>query len=433
MNNNPLIYHGEWWVPAKADPHNSIFMTMPEGLERKYTGTLTYYGDKDATLELYHVPSNYNYSHYEYNKVIWGKDANNNIFTLFNVSMTEKRGMDFSCVINVVGLILIGEHVLSLKECWSKKCIVHFPYLNNWIYFDTQYLINANYSENSFLLRSAFNKTTLFDVKINEGTCLKLCNKHIVENSVEGYRIIRQPYFEIETSEPQSLEYCLKLISEFEQFLSIALYSEQKHSEIEFLDRKGDKRETCKLLVKQESSDNPGFSSLIKFVQVKDKLPSMLSLWHENFNKMAPISGYLIDSLKKKKRFDVPDFLIIAQALDGYHKRFVNKKDGKDHQKYEDGINILLKQFQDVDCIQKCQIDPKVLTQSRDKYSHLLFDEDKPQAVDGWDLYWLTEKCKILLTCCILNILGLSNEEINKCCNNSPISSIIESFPFEFE
>ena len=130
----------------------------------------------------------------------------------------------------------------------------------------------------------------------------------------------------------------------------------------------------------------------------------------------------------------MPDFLIIAQALDGYHKRFVNKKNGKDHQKYEDGIRILLKQFEDVECIQKCHINPKVVTQSRDKYSHLLLDEDKPLAVEGEDLYWLTEKCKILLTCCILNMLGLTNKEINICCESqSPIKQIIDSLPLEID
>ena len=35
MSNNPQIYHGEWWVPAKAEPSNSMFMTMPEGFEKK--------------------------------------------------------------------------------------------------------------------------------------------------------------------------------------------------------------------------------------------------------------------------------------------------------------------------------------------------------------------------------------------------------------
>lgn len=436
MNTKPQIYHGEWWVPAELDNNIRSNFLEPEkmtGHETKYTGTLTYFEDKDSTLELYHVPSNYHYSHYDYNKVLWGKDSNGHIITLFNVAMRENRGMDFSCVTYVVGMILIGEHVLSISKGWTKKCIAYFPYLNNWIFYETQHFIKANFSENSFLLHAAFNKSTLFEVRIDNGTCLRLCNSHTINNSVEGYKIIRKPFLEIETSVLKSLEYYLKLISEFEQFLSIALFSKQNHSEIEFLDRDGDIRETCKLLVKQQTSDDPSFSSLIKYIELKDKLPSMLSLWHINFDKMAPISGYLIDSLQRKNRFDTPDFLIIAQALDGYYKRFVNEKNLKGRRGYELGINKLLEQFEDVDCVQKCRINSKVLTQSRDKYSHLLFDKDKPQAVDGWDLYWLTEKCKILLTCCILNMLGLTNEEINHCCEYSPISQMIDSFPIEHE
>lgn len=436
MNSKTQIYHGEWWVPAELDQNIRAIYSEPEkmkGHETKFTGTLTYYEDKDSILELYHVPSKNHYSHYGYNKVLWGKDSNGYIFTLFSVAMGEQRGWDFSCVKYVVGMILIGEHVLSISEGWTKKCVAYFPYLNNWIYDETQHLINANFSENSFLLQAAFNKSTLFDAKIDNGTFLRLCNSHTIGNSVEGYTIIRKPYFEIETSEPKSLDYFFKIITELEQFLSIALFSEQNHSEIEFLNRNGDIRETCKLLVKHHISFDPSFSSLIKYVELKDKLPSMLSIWHDNFDKIAPISGYLIDSLQRKNRFDVPDFLIIAQALDGYYKRFVNEKNIKGRRGYELGINNLLEQFKDVECVQKCKIDPKVLTQSRDKYSHLLLDKDKPQAVDGWDLYWLTEKCKILLTCCILNMLGLTNKEINLCCKNSPITQIIDSFPLEVD
>ena len=432
MNTNPQIFHGEWWVPAKVDRDMRSIYLEPEkmmGHEKKYTGTLTYYGDKDSTLELYHVPSGNHYSHYDYNKVLWGEDSNGRIFTLFNVAMREKRGYDFSSITYVVGMIIIGDHVLSISENWTKKCFAYFPYLNNWIFYETQHFIDEYINEKSFQINGTFNNSMLSDVAIDKGTHLRLFHRHTIMNDVEGCKIIRKPYFEIETSDPKSLEYYLKIISELEQFLSIALYSEQNHSEIEFLDRDSDIRETCKLLVKQEPSDDPEFSSLIKFVQLKEKLPSMLSLWNENYDKIAPISGYLIDSLQRKNRFDVPDFLIIAQALDGYHKRFVNKKDGIDHKKYEDGIRILLEQFEDVDCIQKCHIDPQVLTQSRDKYSHLLLDEDKPLAVDGSELYWLTEKCKILLTCCILNLLGLTNEEINLCCEHSPISQIVDSLP----
>ena len=214
--------------------------------------------------------------------------------------------------------------------------------------------------------------------------------------------------------------------------MSIALYCDQSFDSIQLLS--ANRAQECVLLFKKNVSVDPAFLSLVKFDLLKGKLPSMLIKWHECFDKIAPISSYLIDSLQRKNRFDVPDFLIIAQALDGYHKRFVNKKNGKDHQKYEDGIRILLKQFEDVECIQKCHINPIILRDSRNFYSHLSPDEEKKSAVDGDDLYWLTEKCKILLTCCILNMLGLTNKEINLCCESqSPIKQIIDSLPLEID
>lgn len=155
----------------------------------------------------------------------------------------------------------------------------------------------------------------------------------------------------------------------------------------------------------------------------------MLKLWHENFEKVAPITSYLIQSLKRMNKFDVPDFLIIAQALDGYFKRFENKEKSAKKEHYKKEIEFLLDKFKNIEAIQKCNIDAEVLKDSRHKYSHLYPDEEESKAVEGIDLYWLTEKCKILLTCCILNMIGLTNEEINLCCKDSPISQIIDSLP----
>lgn len=435
MNTNPQIYHGEWWVPAVADYDTRMVYPEPEkmmGHEKIYTGTLTYYGDADTTLELYHVPSNFHSRHYHENEVMWGKDANGHIFTLFNVLMKEHRMGDFTCTKFVVSLILIGEHVLSVNgELW-KKCVVRFDYLNNWLFNETRKYISPTLLDNTYHLVAPIGNKTQLEVTIEEGLHWRLENSIRVSEDIRGISISKKPFLEIEASNAISLKTILKQIGEFEQFLSIALYCDQSCDSIQLLS--ANRAQDCVLLFKKNVSVDPAFLSLVKFDLLKGKLPSMLIKWHECFDKIAPISSYLIDSLQKKNRFDVPDFLIIAQALDGYHKRFVNKKNGKDHQKYEDGIRILLKQFEDVECIQKCHINPKVVTQSRDKYSHLLLDEDKPLAVEGEDLYWLTEKCKILLTCCILNMLGLTNKEINLCCESqSPIKQIIDSLPLEIE
>ena len=60
--NSPQIFHGEWWVPATEAYNTNVIGHNPNqmmGRRAKYTGTLTYHGDKDAILELYHYPSNF--------------------------------------------------------------------------------------------------------------------------------------------------------------------------------------------------------------------------------------------------------------------------------------------------------------------------------------------------------------------------------------
>lgn len=433
MNTNPQIYHGEWWVPAIVDrdvlgtvfePHKTL------GYEKKYTGTLTYYEDDDSTLELYHVPSDYHWKHYYENDVMWGRDSNGNIFTLFNVLKTKQQIGELSSIKFVVGLILKGEHVNSIHYKCFNKCIAQFSYLNNWLFDVTKKYFNPLYKDNVYHLEVALRDINeLLEVELENGLFWRLHHRIIVQETLKGLVFNNTPYFEIESTQSISISSFLRMITEFEQFLSIALYGEQNATGIQLINT--ETKSECVLLFKKEISLDPTVFAVIKFSLLKDKLPSMLKKWHVSFENIAPISNYLIRSLQKKNRFDVPDFLIIAQALDGYHKRFVNKKDGKDHKKYEDGIIILLNQFKDLEYIQRCHINPKVLTQSRDKYSHLLPDEEKSLAVKGEDLYWLTEKCKILLTCCILNMLGLTNKEINLCCDQSPISQILYSLPSE--
>lgn len=431
MSNNPQIFHGEWWVPAVADRDTRMTFLQPEGMmghERKYTGTLTYYGDKNSTLELYHTPSNFHSRHYHQNEVIWGKDANGHIFTLFNVMMNEQRFGDFSCTKFVVAYILIGEHVLSAFDNCFESCIVQFPYLRNWAFRDN---ITQSNVGTSVSFKSPIFAEKLLETTTEEGVLWRLWQGQTINRTIHDLTITQTTAFEIEALDAISVRSCMRQIEEFAQFLSIALYCDQNPTEVKFVSKEN-KRE-CVFLFKKYASVDPEVMSLIKFGILKEKLPKMLNTWHENFEKMAPVSSYLIESLQKKNRFDVPDFLIIAQALDGYHKRFVNKKNGKDIRKYEAQLEILLNQFKDVKAIERCRIKSDVLTDSRNYYSHLFPDEEIKSAVEGDDLYWLTEKCKILLTCCILNMLGLTNKEINLCCEQSPISQIIDSLPLEID
>ena len=433
MNKSPQIFHGEWWVPAVLDHDINSMCFQPDrmmGLESKYTGTLTYRDDKESTLELYHMPSNFRAKLYENNEVMWGMDANGAVFTLFNVVMKEKLTGDFTTTKFEVDFILVGEHVLSLDDARFNLCIVQFPYLKNWAFRNN---LTTQIEGNSccHTLTKPSMDDPFLKSQVEDGVNWILFDYFSQNKTVYDLSINQGTDFIIESTTSVPIRNYLNHIVQFSQFLSIALYCEQNPSEVSFINK--DNRKRSELLFMREKSIEPRKTSLIKFDKLQTKIPLVFHTWHEYYDRVSPICKYLVDSLQKKKYFDVPDFLIIAQALDGYHKRFVNKKDGKNHKKYEDGIKILLEQFNDVDFVQKCHIDPIILRDSRNKYSHLYPDDEKSLAVEGDELYWLTEKCKILLTCCILNLMGFTNEEINLCCEESPIQEIVESNPFEFE
>ena len=431
MESNSQKYHGEWWIPAESNNDNRSIFPIPKGMEKRCVGTLTYREKGNATLELYHIPSDYNSRLYKYNGVMWGRDANGHIFTLFNVEMSSFQLSDFTNTTFVVGYILLGEHVLSMDDACFNRCIVQFPHLRNWAFYNN---LSLKIKDEAYLytLKKNDKGDYLIEQEVEEGVKWILRDSYSQHLERFSMTITQTTEFVVEVLQSVSIHYFLRQITEFSQFLSIALYGKQAPSSIQLMN-KGNKGLATLLFTKKESVEPQNLKNLIKFDELKDKIPSMLSVWHQNFEKVSPISKYLVDSLCGSKTFDVPDFLIIAQALDGYHKRFVNKKNGKDNRKYEEQIDILLKQFEDVEAIQMSNLNPVVVKDSRHKYSHLYPDDEKPDAVDGIELYWLTEKCKILLICCMLNMLGLTNDEINICCKHSPIDYMIKSNPFEFE
>ena len=427
--NIPTTYHAEWWVPAKADPSNRMFPTLPEGSEQRYTGNLMYDAESGTTLELYIVPSRFNSKHYTHNDVIWGADANGNLFTLFNVEMKTWRKGEFSKSEFSVGMILLGEHVLKLEDTRYGQCIVKFPYLKKWA-FDNRLSHDLDKNNISFSLTDQDKNRTMVLSEVGKGLEWKLNFIYDVYWNDFDATIKQDTYLLIKASEDVSIRNFLNQTIEFSQFLSIALFCEQSPNEVTLVNKENGRK--TKVLFTINESKDPHSEQLIKYDVLSGKLPKILKSWHEQYERVSPIAGYLIQSLNNSNTFDVPDFLIIAQALDGYHKRFVNKKDGRDIRKYEDQIRILLDKFKSVGAIKACRIDPEILKDSRHKYSHLYPDEEPTKAVDVDELYWLTEKCKVLLTCCILNMMGLTIKDINLCFNDSPISHIIGSLPLPF-
>ena len=415
--NTPIAYHGKWRIPEYDSWKNIIGF-------QECMGTLTC-GEEGNTLEVYHEPNQGMISHmYASHEVIFGKEANGRVFTLFNAIMVNQG--NFSKTTYKVRLVLVDREVKSLDEPVYDECRIRFPYLKEWAFESIlsykEFTATLNVEGNAPILR----------VDVDENTTLSLFQFYNIHTTRYDFNISKDTQLLIKTKTKISIREFLKHISMFTDFLSIALYGKQSPSIIEFKNGDETRRAAGRLLYATETSRDPSFRSLINFEKNKVRLPEFIRSWYANYEQMAPICNYLIDSIHTKT-FDVPNFLVIAQALDGYFKRFVNKKDGKNTQQYEHQIKKLLEHFKDVEMLQACKLDAKVLAHSRHKYSHLIPDDETKnveKAVSGEELYYLTRKGIVLLTCCILDNLGLTIDEINLCFKDSAVEEIVHDIPF---
>jgi hypothetical protein len=140
-----------------------------------------------------------------------------------------------------------------------------------------------------------------------------------------------------------------------------------------------------------------------------DTFPIIIRAWY-CFNKdLAPIRKHLIESIRFKKVFTSLDFLIIVQALEGYHRRFVDRNDNIFLKKRIEG---LLGLFLDVHKVSNNPINVTHVVSSRHYYSH--FYEKDGNVLDGVELFKLTEQLRVLLICCVLRLIGFDTKLIDK-------------------
>lgn len=403
-------YYGHWFICNTDD--ECYDCTGSLYFNEKGELTLEVHHGSDVAHKLYHIDT------YD---AIYGKDDCGVSISLFHAVRTNVR--NFVETTFRIQYALIGAGVESLYDKQFDAALVHFPYLRNWAFKKLMDIDNSepNITKCRLDFSKGVNKIMTADVGSFSMTLWGGISDHITKFDLD----VRQDTFlKISSKEKASIDDFLNAITPFSQFLSLTLFHRQFPDSISLMiDGDDDEYE---LLFNVRPSKSVLYSSVISFDKMNERIPALLSKWYAGYDLVAPVSTHLVKSLSLTQPFDHTDFLIIAFALDGYFKRFLNKKDGKDSKKNKDGLEKLIKHFENVDVIRECNIDPEVFVQTRDKYTHLLKDEDMPKAITDYkELVWLAEKGKILLTCCLLDYMGMTTEEINQCCNESPIRSTL--------
>lgn len=282
--------------------------------------------------------------------------------------------------------------------------------------------VNANVKDDS---------STIKNIEINDSTTLALKQGVNLKTSHEKkeYDFSEEIYVRIDKSSSNGFEDFLQDIRIFEQFISLATMSSVVNQEIKLYKKSNFQEYKNNSEVKiiynpiqlytsnykaKETSKTKWNEYLFYFSDIEDAFERMLQKWYLDSMSAYPIKQHLIDSLNRNRVFTSIDFLIVMQALDGYASRFERKNKG-----FRNSIQELVDSFQDIDKIKCIDFEVQIATNSRHYYSHFFHKKENQQVYDGFELYNLTNKMRLLLLCCVMRLAGFDNVRINAVLNKS--------------
>lgn len=402
-----LKYKGIWWLPD--DDGNQIPGTLIIERERIVLETTGALGSESP---MDHFVGDEVVQH----DVIWGISSESKKISIFNSheAMTFNTSCPFSTAKYTAQVVAAGKHIKSLDEPGNYDVKVYFDELPYWF---NPNCLHLDGNEKLFRWSADLNNANHVSVQIEDGCNLELQGEVQFRHVKTGMRIEVEQLSTLNFvfTKPVSMQDAKRKVFAFEQFLSFATLTPVQYSRFQLVDKdkKPDpsKNWTIEIFDKKDnSSGSPErfWEYLFVYDTIKDSFSSIIRKWYVEKNSL-PIRAHLIDSVGHRGTFSSNDFLIVAQAVDGFYCRF--RKDINDIKlvlenlrKEFSNINILELSDEDIDCIRD----------SRHYFSHLLPPGKKEHVVDGLQLYNLNHKLRKLLLCCLLNFVGFSNEEINK-------------------
>ncbi len=395
----PRTYKGTWWLPTGNEAS-------------RHEGTLTIDENNHCVLTL-QGDLNGN-SRFESVAVYWGQIKWDTPITLFG--LTLQQWIVGSSVSFNVRYVIEGAHIQSLDEPFFDECHAEFPYFQKWTEASMMWVPQ---DEENKVFTIEYGKDHVYvQGDLGDGLTYKIADRTWCRQSTDVFSAQKETQYLVVSDKPLSIRVFNNQIREFAQFLSLAMFSKQQPSKI-YYKRNGDD-EAYKLVFVASPSVKPFDMPLIPLRKLVDRIPTFYANYHSVYDKISTLTKYLLTSLNVND-FDAPDFVIVAQALEGYYQRFLKGTEGVGNRKWEE----LIKRFDDIDAIKECNIDADVLKDTRDVYSHLYIDDSSSVVTEINDLIILTQKCKVLLTCCILEQIGMTHEEISECFDKSIVQYMV--------
>ncbi|MCC8198250.1 MAG: hypothetical protein LIP06_06655 [Tannerellaceae bacterium] len=434
--NDTFEHKGMWFLPDQDEEVAGILKFYPgENLVLELIGKL---GSEESEHKFDLLGS-------DKLDVIHGVTSNAKEVTLINCTRGKSQ-RNFSCPFPVVNYdcqyALIGHHLAGIQEKRYNSIEVRVPYLSTWVSPGT--LRHTIYEEpethiqhHEYGFSDNQKEKNKCEVQLDDSFTLSLLSGLSLkeEHYLLGVEIKQYSYFEIRSvKEKYSIAEFLSKIGLFNQFISFACLSPISILSISLIDEddfqdagRGKKyyHRGNLFFVNRENSPSPSiepYKYLFSYHQIESRFPDIIQRWFALNKEVAPIRWHLIKSISTRHIYDSGDFLLLVQALEGYHSRFIDQKKNF----LISRLQYLLELYSDIPLIAKLNLDIDAVKDSRNYYSHFYYNRPNSKVLDGRELFYLTQKLRVLLICCLLTFIGFTNDEINtflRECNNSLITS----------
>jgi hypothetical protein len=447
---------GEWFLPTDK--------------ETRVHGVLTFDPQDGTDLELYgSLNGDHFFPEFKDQEIILGLTSDSKQITLQNCFMTESGGATLvsngesgkpSTKYSIIYL-LIGLHGDKIEDLKFTQISSEIFNLGEWVgisgfkhQFDAEKIKNHEITVDYKLPDQI-----KFDIDDNtKGLFNFVANTPSISRYQKTATISQKVEFQANLTSEKSIDDLLSYIITFQNFLTLSLYKSTYPLSISL---SGDRHKNyyengniynknIKLFFSSRNfklNDKPqlDLEMIFDYRRIKDNFPTIIKKWYNKYELFEPAFDLVFEQFYNGNRFTVNTFLNLAQSAETFHARVQNhtKMPKEQYKKMKEDI---LKAVQTEE-YQKWLSDQfnfgnnlnlhQRLTELTEKYSNKILDkiiEDKERfvlnvknsrnyythytkdgekkALKGGELYYLSERLKILLVCSFLIEIGFDNDSL---------------------
>lgn len=453
---------GEWFLPTNK--------------EQKVHGILTFHPQTGTDLELYGGLNGNTFSpEFKNQEIILGLTSDSKQVTLYNCFMTKSGGVTLvlggeygkpSTSYSIM-YALIGLYADTIEDLKFNTISTEIFNLGEWVGvsgFQRQNTDIEKLRKHEVTLKYKLPEPIEFDIDDDiKGKFNFIANHPRLSRYQKTVTITQRVEFCAATENEKDINELLKYVISFQNFLTLALYRSTYPISITLSSDKHKKdygngktyNKPIKLFFssrnfKANEKSKSDLEMLFNYRGIKDDFPLIIKNWYSKYELLEPAFDLVFEQFYNGNRFTVNTFLNLAQSAETFHARVHNHKNIpreqykkmkedilkvapdeyhpwlNDQFNFGNNLNLHARLSEITDKYSNHILD-KILgdkTQfvlnvkhSRNYYTHYSKD-GKRKALKVGELFYLSERLKILLVCSFLIEMGFNKEKLSSFMDN---------------